>query len=170
MYIQDESSGTLYNTQIPTNHSFSQPATSHQIHPQNALLYASQPQNSIPILNPVHLQNMEQNSSSNSENQWQKVSRKRYRNLDGQENLKAKKQDYCFGGTVTTTNRYSTISEENIEEAAKQSAEPKPPPIFISGVKYTKPLIQLLNEIPKDKYLVKTQYNDQVRYSLQKVP
>jgi hypothetical protein len=55
--IQSESSGTLYNTQIPTNNSFSQPTTSQKIYPQNALIYASQPQNSIPILNPVQLQN-----------------------------------------------------------------------------------------------------------------
>ena len=77
MYIQGESSGTKYNTQIPTNHSFSQPTTSQQLFPHNALIYASQPQSSIPVLNPVQLQNVEQNSSSNSENQWQRVSRKR---------------------------------------------------------------------------------------------
>jgi len=168
MYIEGESSGTLYDTQIPTNHSFSQP-TSQQICPQNALIYAIQPQNSIPILNPIQLQNVEQNSSSNSENQWQKVSRKRQRYLEDQKNLNAKKQDYWLGGTITTTNRFSTLSEENVEEEAKQSTEPKPPPIFISGVKYIKPLIELHNEIAKVKYLVKTLYNDQVRYSLQKV-
>jgi predicted Zn-dependent protease len=127
MYKQGESSVTLYNTQIPTNYFFSQSPTSQQIHPQNTLIHASQPQNSIPILNPVQLQNVEQNSSSNSENQWQKVSRKRHRNLDDQENLNAKKQDYWLGGTITTTNRFSTLSEQTIEEEAKQSAEPKPP-------------------------------------------
>jgi hypothetical protein len=58
MYIEGESSGTLYNTQIPMNHSFSQP-TSQKIYPQNALIYASQSQNSIPILNPVQLQNVD---------------------------------------------------------------------------------------------------------------
>jgi len=68
-----------------------------------------------------------------------------------------------LGGTVTTTNRHSSLSEENIEEAAKPNTEPKPPPIFISGVKNTKHLIELLNETAKDKYLVKTIYNDQVR-------
>jgi hypothetical protein len=83
----------------------------------------------------------------------------RDRNLDDQENLNAKKQDYWFGGTVTTTNRFSTLTEENIEEEAKQSTEPKPPPIFISGVKIIKPLNELLNEMAKDKYLVKTLYN-----------
>jgi hypothetical protein len=52
-------------------HSFSQPKASQQIYTQNALIYASQPQNSIPILNPVQLQNLEQNSSLNLENQCQ---------------------------------------------------------------------------------------------------
>jgi len=117
--IQSESSGTLYNTQIPTNHSFSQPTTSQPIYPQNALIYASQPQNSIPILNPVQLQNVEQNSSLNSENQCKKFSRKRNRNLDDQGNLNAKKQDYWLGGTITTTNRFSTLAEHDIEEEAK---------------------------------------------------
>jgi hypothetical protein len=132
-------------------------------------MYASQPQNGIPLLNPVLLQNVEQNSSSNSENQWQKVSRKRHRILDDQENLNAKKQDYWLGGIIATTNRLSTLSEENVQEEAMQRTEPKQPPIFISGVKYIKPLIELLNETAKDKYLVKTLYNDQVRYSLQNV-
>jgi len=58
MYIQGESSATLHNTQIPTNLSFSQP-TSQKINAQNALIYASQPQNSNPILNQVQLQNVE---------------------------------------------------------------------------------------------------------------
>jgi hypothetical protein len=49
-----------------------------------------------------------------------------------------------------------------MEEAAKQSTEPKLPPIFISGITNIKPLIELLNTIAKDKYLVKTLYNDQV--------
>ncbi|MDR0318528.1 MAG: hypothetical protein LBI09_00630, partial [Nitrososphaerota archaeon] len=75
----------------------------------------------------------------------------------------AKKQDYWLGGTITTTNRFSTLFEDNIEEEDKQSTEPKPPPIFISGVKNIKLLIELLNELAKEKYLVKTLYNDQVR-------
>lgn len=50
-----------------------------------------------------------------------------------------------------------------MEEADKQCTEPKPPPIFISGVTNIKPLIELLNTIAKDKYLVKTLCNDQAR-------
>jgi hypothetical protein len=64
--------------------------------------------------------------------------------LDDQENLSAKKQDYWLGGTIITTNRFSTISEHNIEEQAKQNTEPKPPPTFISGVKNIKPLSYLM--------------------------
>jgi len=50
-----------------------------------------------------------------------------------------------------------------MEETEKQNPEPKPPPIFISGVTNMKPLNELLNTIAKDKYLVKTLHNDQVR-------
>jgi len=82
--------------------------------------------------------------------------------LDDQENLSAKKQDYWLGGTITTTNRFSTISEHNIVEQAKQSTDPKPPPTFISGVKNIKPLTELFNEITKDKYLAKTLYNSKL--------
>jgi hypothetical protein len=89
------------------------------------------------------------------------LGRKRYRNLDDQENQNAKKQDYRLGGTISTTNRFGTLSEENMEEEAKQSNEPKPKPISISGVKNKKPLTELLNGIGKDKYIVKTFYNDQ---------
>jgi hypothetical protein len=54
--------------------------------------------------------------------------------MDDQENQNAKKQDYWLWGSTPTTNRLSTLSEENMEEAAKQSTETKPPPIIISVV------------------------------------
>jgi hypothetical protein len=52
-----------------------------------------------------------------------------------------------------------------MEEAAKQSTEPKPLPIFISDVTNMKPPIELLNRIATDHYLEKPsyRYNDQVR-------
>jgi hypothetical protein len=59
--------------------------------------------------------------------------------MNEQENENAKKQE--LGGPIPTTNRFSTFSEENVEKAAKQSTEPKPLPIFISGVTNIKPLI-----------------------------
>ena len=83
--------------------------------------------------------------------------------MDDQKNLNAKKQDYSLGGKITTTNRFRTLSEHNTEKKAKQSTEPKPPPIFTSSVKNIKPLTELPNEIAKDKYLVTILYNDQVR-------
>jgi len=43
--------------------------------------------------------------------------------LDDQEILNTKKQDYWLRGTITITNSVSTLSEENIEEEAKQSNE-----------------------------------------------
>jgi hypothetical protein len=89
--------------------------------------------------------------------------RKRGRKTEGQEKLDENKQDYWLGENIPTTNRFSSLSEEHMEEADKQSTEPKPPPIFISGVTNIKPLIDLLNTIAKDKYLVKTLYNNQVR-------
>jgi len=92
-----------------------------------------------------------------------KFSRKRHRNLDDLENLNAITQDCWFGGAITTTNRFSTLSGENIVEEAKQSTETKPPPNFIPGVKNIEPRTELLNEIAKDKYLVTTLYSDQVR-------
>ena len=73
------------------------------------------------------------------------------------------KQDYWLGGTIPITNRFRSLSEQHMEEADKQSTEPKPPPNFISGFTNIKPLIELLNTTAKDKYLVKTVYNDQVR-------
>jgi len=50
-----------------------------------------------------------------------------------------------------------------MEEADKQNTEPKPPPIFVTGVTNMQPLIELLNNRAKDKYLVKTPNNNQVR-------
>ena len=44
-----------------------------------------------------------------------------------------------------------------------QNTAPKPPPIFISGVTNIKPLIDLLNALTPNKYLVKTLPNDQVK-------
>jgi hypothetical protein len=43
------------------------------------------------------------------------------------------------------------------------STDPKPPPIFISGVTNIKPLIELLNALAPNKYLVKTQPHDQAK-------
>jgi len=153
--LQGEPSGIPYNTPMPMHHSLSQPTAPQLTYTPQAVSYASQPQSSIPEPNPPHLQPTEQ--------QWQTVSRERGRKTEGQENPNGDKQDYWLGGAIPTTNRFSTLTEESMEEPPKQNTEPKPPPIFRSGVMNIKPLIELLNTIAKDKYLVKTLYNDQVR-------
>ena len=94
---------------------------------------------------------------------WQTVTRKRTRNTEEQEHPNAKKTEYWLGETLTTSNRFSTLMEETTNEAVAKQIDHKPPPIFISGVVNIKPLIDLLNVIAPDKYVVKTLPNDQVR-------
>lgn len=48
-------------------------------------------------------------------------------------------------------------------QSSQETREPKPPPIFITGVKNIKPLIELLQEIAENKYAIKTLSNDQVK-------
>ena len=86
--------------------------------------------------------------------------------MDEQEHPHAKKTDYWLGEALTTTNRFSSLMEETTEEAPAQHTDPKPPPIFISGVVNIQPLIELLNVIAPNKYLVKTLSNEQVRVEL----
>jgi hypothetical protein len=50
-----------------------------------------------------------------------------------------------------------------LEDSPNQSTDPKPPPIFISGVTNIKPLIELPNALAPNKYLVKTLSYTQVR-------
>ena len=101
--IQNESGGIPINTSMPINLSLSQPTAPQPTYPQQTVLYASQPQNSIPDPNPTHLQPTEQH--------WQTVSRKRGRKTERQENSSENKQDYWLGGTIPTTNRYSTLQK-----------------------------------------------------------
>jgi len=58
-------------------------------YPSQAALYASQPQNGIPVPTPAKLQPAEQ--------QWKRVSRKRGRKTEEQENLNENTQDYWLG-------------------------------------------------------------------------
>jgi hypothetical protein len=83
--------------------------------------------------------------------------------MDDQEHPDAKKTDYWLGEALPITNRFSSLMEETSDEAPVQHTDPKPPPIFISGVANIKPLIDLLNVIAPNKYLVKTLSNEQVR-------
>jgi hypothetical protein len=59
--------------------------------------------------------------------------KKRRRNTE--EFDSTKKQNYWLGDPVTVNNRYSALSDEETMESEPSNVEPKPPPIFISGVK-----------------------------------
>jgi hypothetical protein len=83
--------------------------------------------------------------------------------LDDHEPANAKKTDYWLEKTTPTHNRFSALTDETLEHSPNQSTDPKSPPIFISGVGNIKPLIELLNALAPNKYLVKTVSNYQVR-------
>jgi len=87
------------------------------------------------------------------------VSRKRTRNIESKKIQMQKKKIHWMGETLTTSKRFSTLTEETTNEAPATHADHKPPPIFISGVANIKPLFELLNAIASDKYLVKTLSN-----------
>jgi hypothetical protein len=74
-----------------------------------------------------------------------------------------KKKDYWLGEAVPTTNRFSSLAEETPLDDHTERTDPKPPPTFISGVRNIKPLIELLNDLAPNKYLVKTLPHDQVK-------
>jgi hypothetical protein len=80
-------------------------------------------------------------------------------NADDREPPSAKKTDYWLGETIPTNNRFSALTDETVEDSPNQSTDPKPPPIFISGVANIKHLIELLNALAPNKYLLKTLSN-----------
>jgi hypothetical protein len=87
----------------PVIQSFSQPIASQQTYSQRAELHAGQSRDSMPLLTTTHVQSAEQPTSLHSNDQWQTVSRKRYRNVDDHEPPNAKKTDCCLGGTIPLT-------------------------------------------------------------------
>jgi hypothetical protein len=79
------------------------------------------------------------------------------------ESPNVKKSDYCLVGPIPTNNLFTALMDKTQEDASSHSVDPKPAPIFISGVKNIKPLIELLNALAPNKYLLKTLLHDQVR-------
>ena len=49
------------------------------------------------------------------------------------------------------------------ENSEKNVNEPEPPPIYVDGVKNINPLMELLNEIVKERYIIKALNQDQVK-------
>lgn len=114
-------------------------------------------------------------NDSNQTYEWQQV-RKRSRNSpgNGQKTKQQTKLDYWLNLPSTSTSNKFTVLEnkesvENKETAPENSTEtlPKPPPLFIAGVKNINPLTQLLNSLIKDKYFLKVLNQDQVKIQAQ---
>lgn len=100
---------------------------------------------------------------------WQKVERKK-RVRSPEEITPILKQtkinDYWLNKPTQTNNRFDSLSEENTNDPVIQDNEtsgPKPPPIFVSGVEDINPLIEVLNNIAKDNYIIKSLSNDEVK-------
>lgn len=107
------------------------------------------------------------------QNDWQVAhnKRKRIRSPDDENktNKITRSENYWLGNVINTHNRFETLNEGEGSEAAVTEnhthniTEPKPPPIFVAGVKRITPLIELLNEITPGKYTVKALHNDEVK-------
>jgi len=159
---------TIRYPQIPANHEsapilLSQPMTSNSTYAHKDTSIAGTSRDSDPPSTSLQIHVIEQPTQSQTKEKWHAVNRKRIRNMDEQEHPNAKKTDYWLGKSLPTTNRFSSLMEETPEEAPAQHTDPKPPLIFISGVANIKHLIELLNVIAPNEYLVKTLPNGQVR-------
>lgn len=109
--------------------------------------------------------------------QWQTVERKRGRKENTDKTAQANKQTKCsnywLNPPTHTSNRYETLQDKDtenedieLEQTGQENintSEPKPPPIFVSGVKAIAPLHKLLDQIAKDEYDIKILYNDEVK-------
>ena len=147
----------------PAFHTLTQPLIVHQPYAQRAETHAAQTCDYLPPPTTSHALPTEQPTPQPSSDTWQTVNRKRHRNAEDSEPPSTTKTDYWLGETLRTNNRFSALMDETVEDSPKQSTDPKPPPIFISGVVNIKPLTELLNSLAPNKYLVKTLSNYQVR-------
>jgi hypothetical protein len=70
---------------------------------------------------------------------------------------------------TSTSNRYTALLEEESEyqqHKAGPDNTPKPPPLYITGVKNISPLIELLQQIAKQQYEIKSLVDNQVKVSI----
>ena len=113
--------------------------------------------------------------SRQTESEWQTIpiarSAKRLRSPDDENHTRkqVKQRNYWLSNPISTQNRYERLDDngdlqsEGTENQTNNPDEPKPPPIFVAGVKQINPLIDLLNTIVPDKYAIKALHNDEVR-------
>lgn len=87
---------------------------------------------------------------------WQTVLNKRQRSPEENATVKqAKLSDSWLSSPVQVSNRFDKLDDENSKPEERKTQDPKPSPIFVSGVKNINPLIELLNVIAKDNYIIK---------------
>jgi hypothetical protein len=133
-------------------HSLSQPPTTHQTYAQYdspAADHSSYNKTQVPT---SQAKSTKHPISPHSTEQWQTINRKRYRQTEDHDYPTAKKTECWLGEAVPTSNRFSTLEEEIPTDDHAHSTDPKPPPIFISGVTNIKPLIELLNALAPNIY------------------
>jgi hypothetical protein len=146
-------------------YSLSQPSPVYKTHSQCDLPIVEQSRENTTRFPTSQVKSTTHPISPNSTEQWQTINKK------GTEKLRntifplppPKKTGYWLGEAIPTTNRFSTLEEETPTGDLTQNTAPKPPPIFILGVTNIKPLIELLNALAPNKYLVITLPNDQMK-------
>jgi hypothetical protein len=132
-------------------------------------MHCNQPSHNTQTYNSLQLSATEYPPLPNQhQHEWHTVhyGTKRNRNSDeaGDRLTQKKKQAYWLDQPTPTHNRYENLPTEEMESSPVSiSKEPKPPPIYVAGVKYIQPLIQLLDELAKDNYITKTLRHDQVK-------
>lgn len=112
-------------------------------------------------------------STTSKEEEWKLVeSRKRSRDSPDASSRAFKQtilKDYWLNSPTTTSNRFEKLNDETDEETQSSQTQNdkqqhnKPPPIFVAGVKYIKPLTDLLQLTAKDHYELKVLGDDQVK-------
>jgi hypothetical protein len=116
---------------------------------------------------PAHSQKIN-SSQPELNNNWTKVSYKRGRSTQEETEREAKhaKESQHWLSQTSTSNCYTALLEEEMEDQQhKASPEntPKSPPVYKTDVKNISSLIQLLEQIAKQQYEVKTLAHNQVK-------
>jgi hypothetical protein len=101
---------------------------------------------------------------------WTKVSYKQGRSTqDETERTKHTKDSKHWLNQTSTSNHYTALLEEKSEDQqhkASLETTPKPPPLYITGVKNISPLIQLLEQIAKSNMKLKLLQTISLKFSL----
>jgi hypothetical protein len=102
---------------------------------------------------------------------WTKVSYKRGRSTQEgteRETKHAKESEHWLNKT-STSNRYTALLVEESEDKQQKAGSentPKPPPIYITGIKNISPHIQLLEQIAKQQYEIIALADNEVKARL----